>query len=84
MTVMRKLSILREIYPSVKLEDLCIVLDFVFAMQTTSLGDPGSGLDVDALYRLCNSFTQPAPFESDRVTIICLGADLFCRALASL
>ena len=35
-----KETLLREIHLNVKLEDLCVALDFVFAMQVTSLDDP--------------------------------------------
>ena len=35
-----KETLLREIYPNVKLGDLRVALDFVFAMQATSLDDP--------------------------------------------
>ena len=35
-----KETLLQEIYPNVKLEDLHVALDFVFAMQATSLDDP--------------------------------------------
>ena len=49
-----KETLLQEIYPNVKLEDLSVSLDFVFALQVASLDDPGSGLDADILYCLCN------------------------------
>jgi len=50
----------------VKLQDLCTSLEYVFAMQATSLDDLGSGLDVDALHRLHNPPTYPASFDGDR------------------
>ena len=34
------LTLLREMYPNVELEDLRVSLDFIFAMQAASLDDP--------------------------------------------
>ena len=59
-------TLLEEIYPNIKLDDLRVSLDFVFGMQAASLDDPGSGLDADTLQCPRNPPTYPASFNGDK------------------
>lgn len=52
--------------PKVKLDDFCVLLDFIFGMQATLLDDLGSGLDADVLQQLHNPPTYPASIGGDK------------------